>query len=128
MIKNKVKQNNMNIFLNRWIVSGILVLLSITSNFSQSVDQDELFDSTKEKAAKISKKLELNDDTQVLLHRAIYTYEKGRNRIEQSNDMSKEKKESSLQKIERSFKANIDNAFDNSEKLKQEFFQVYDKG
>jgi hypothetical protein len=114
-------------FTKNIIVTTFLLLFIAYSGYSQQSNDNQLLEKAKEESEKISEQLGINDDQQVLLYRAIYTYKSGKAKINSVDDISESEKEDYLQKMESSFESNVKHALDGNEQLKQEFFTYYEK-
>ena len=114
-------------FTKNIIVTAFLLLFIAYSGYSQQSNDNQLLEKAKEESEKISQQLGINDDQQVLLYRAIYTYKKGKAKINSVDDISESEKEDYLQKMESSFESNVKHALGGNEQLKQEFFTYYEK-
>ena len=109
------------------ILTSFLFCLIAFSAFSQKNNDDELLKEAKIESEKVSEHLDINDDQQVLLYRAIYSYKSGIAKINSVNDLSEDEKDEYLQKMESSFESNVKYALGGDDQLKQEFFNHYKK-
>jgi hypothetical protein len=114
-------------FTNNIIATVFLLCFIAYSGYSQQSNNNQLLEKAKKESEKISEQLGINDDQQVLLYRAIYTYKKGKAKINSVDDISESEKEDYLQKMESSFDSNVKHALGGNEELKQEFFTYYEK-
>ena len=109
------------------ILTSFLFCFIAFSAFSQQNNDDKLLKEAKIESEKVSEHLDINDDQQVLLYRAIYSYKSGKAKINSVDDLSESEKEEYLQKMENSFESNVKHALGGDEQLKQEFFDHYEK-
>ena len=109
------------------ILTSFLFCFIAFSAFSQQNNDDKLLKEAKLESEKVSEQLDINDDQQVLLYRAIYSYKNGKAKINSVDDLSESEKEKYLQKMESSFEKNVKHALGGDEQLKQDFFNHYEK-
>ena len=109
------------------LLTGFLICFINFSAFSQNNNDDKLLKEAKVESEKLSEHLDINDDQQVLIYRAIYSYKSGKAKINSVDNLSESEKQEYLQKMESSFESNVKHALDGDEQLKQDFFEHYEK-
>ena len=110
-----------------FILTSFLILFIGFSVHSQQSNDNKLLEEAKKESEKVSQHLDISNEQQVLLYRAIYSYKSGKAKINSVDDMSENEKEEYLQKMETSFRSNVKHALGGDEQLKQKFFNHYKK-
>ena len=114
-------------FRKNFIITSFLFCFLVYSGYSQQNNDNQLLEKAKEESEELADKLDISDDQEVLLYRAIYSYKKGKAKINTVDDISESEKKEYLQKMERSFETNVKHALSGDEQLKQDFFNFYKK-
>ncbi len=93
----------------------ILFFAFTTISVSAQTDVNELYENTKELATKISSELNINEDNQLYLHRAIYSTELSKERALKQYSENPEMLESTNLQIQESFNKILEVKFDASQ-------------
>jgi len=109
-----------------FILTSFLFCFIAFSAYSQQND-NKVLEQAKKESEKISERLDINDDQQVLLYRAIYSYKNGKQKINSVDDISESDKKKYLKKMETSFEQNVKHALGGDVQLKEKFFKYYEK-
>ena len=107
------------------IITSLLFCFIAFSAYSQNND-NQILEEAKKESEKVSEHLDINDDQEVSLYRAIYTFKKDKAKINSVDNLSESEKEKYLEKLEISFKNNVKHALNEDEQLKKKFFEYYE--
>ncbi len=114
--------------LKNQLITGVLLFLALGTGYSQSSKDAELLENARDKVQDVSEELNVNEDKEVLLVRAIFSYDKRKMQIKESDELDTSDKNASLEEASESFKNNVMHALDDDEQLTKRFFELYDEG
>ena len=93
----------------------IIFFVFSTVGVSAQIDANELYDSTKELATKISSELNINEENQIYLQRALYSTELSKQRALKQYSENPEMLESTNLQIQESFNSLLELKFNASQ-------------
>lgn len=111
--------------LKKVLFTGIFLFLAIGTGYSQSSTDAELLENARNEVQNLSEELDVNKDKEVLLVRAIYSYNKRKMQLEESDELDTSEKSESLEDANASFRDNIKHALEDDEQLTKRFFELY---
>ena len=111
--------------LKNLLITGVFLVLVLGTGYSQSSTDAELLENARNEVRDLTEDLNVNEDQETLLVRAIYSYKKSKMQINNSQDMDESEKNASLEDVKSSFKDNVRHALEDDEKQTKKFFEVY---
>jgi|GEM_PF-1947919 len=113
--------------LKSLFITTVFIFLAFGTGYSQSEKDAEILENARGKVQDVAEELNVNEEKEVLLVRATFSYNKRKMQIKESDELDMSDREASLEKASEAFKKNVRHALGDDEQLTERFFELYDE-
>lgn len=111
--------------LNKLLITLCLILVFGSSSFAQNDNTDQVLEEAKEVSQQFVEDHNIDQEKQVYITRAVYSYKKNLAQLNDQNELSEAELNDQLTDIKNSLRDNIRHAL-NDDQLTQEFIQEFE--